>query len=134
MPEADGPWLVLQLAGHCLESGTLRPYWAGLHRYGVRRDLLVRVLATCVWLALVPIVPIAAARRRRLIGRALEGVVRAISAGVAVDVALARGVEWLARRGVARDGARSELERILAGFVSPSAAPPTAERARSRAS
>jgi hypothetical protein len=78
-------------------------------------------------------VPIAAARRRRLVGRALEGVVRAIAAGVEVDVALARGVDWLARRGVARDGARSDLERVLAGFVTPGAAPRAEERARSRA-
>jgi hypothetical protein len=48
--------------------------------------------------ALVTVVPAFAARRRRQIARAAEGVVRAVVAGIEVPTAVVRGMEWLARR------------------------------------
>ena len=76
---------------------------------------------------LLPIVPLLAMRRRRLVGRALEAVVRAIVAGVEVPTAVDRAVAWLSRKGLDAVQARADIERLLAGFLSSSAAAPPSE-------
>lgn len=124
-------WLVLQLARQSLECGTLRGYWPGLARHGAGRGVVTRGLAAVVWVALVPLVPVLAARRRRLIARALEGVVRAMVAGVDGPKAVHRAVALLERKGIEPVQARADLERLLSGFLS---APfPAHEGAASRA-
>jgi hypothetical protein len=128
-------WLVFQLARKSLESGTVRDYWTGLAREGEETGYATRGVAAVVWVALVAVIPVVAARRRRLIARALEGVVRAVVAGVEVPTALARALEWLERRGVEPTQARADLERLLGGFLStssPSEQPSSARDARSR--
>jgi hypothetical protein len=128
-------WLVFQLARKSLESGTLRDYWPGLAREGEEAGFATRGVAAVVWVALVAVIPIVAARRRRLIARALEGAVRAVVAGVEVPTALARAVDWLQRKGIEPTQARADLERLLGGFLSTSsrgAAPETSRDATSR--
>ncbi len=111
-------WLVFQLARGSLESGTLRDYWPGLKRHGTETGPVTRGVATLVWLALVPVIPAVAARRRRLIATALEGVVRAMLAGVEMPAAVSRAVTWLQRKGVEPVQGRADLERLLSGFLS----------------
>jgi len=123
-------WLVFQLARKSLQSGSLRDYWSGLARYGEAVGFGTRAAAAVVWVALVPVVPVVAARRRRLIARALEGVVRAVVAGVEVPTAVHRAVGWLERKGVEPVQARADLERLLGGFLSTSS--PNAPATRSR--
>jgi hypothetical protein len=114
-------WLVLELARQSLQSGTLRDYWPGLARHGSGTGMLTRGLAAVVWIALVPLIPALAARRRRLIARALEGVVRAVVAGVEVPTAVDRAVAWLERKRLDPIQARADLERLLGGVLSASA-------------
>ena len=111
-------WLILQLARKSLESGTLRDYWPDLVRHGAGTGFPTRAIATLVWIALVPVVPAVAARRRRLVAQALEGVVRAVVSGVEVPAATNRAVAWLQRKGVEPRQARDDLERLLGGFLS----------------
>src|SRR5262245_23687741 len=111
-------WLVMHLAARCLQNGSLRTFWPDLERHAGRPHLLTRGVATLAWLGLLPIVPLLAARRHRLVARALEAVVRAITAGERIPVAVDRGVRWLVRRGLAPEQARQDLERLLAGFLS----------------
>jgi hypothetical protein len=128
-------WLVFQLARKSLESGTVRGYWTGLAREGEGTGYLTRGVAALVWVGLVAVTPVVAARRRRLIARALEGVVRAVVAGVDVPTALARAVDWLEHRGVEPTQARADLERLLGGFLSTSSGreqPSSARDASSR--
>ena len=71
------------------------------------------------------------ATRLRKVTKALEGVVRAIVSGVEVPAALERAVGWLERKGLDPQRARSDLERLLAGFLSSSSAEkPEASRPR----
>ena len=111
-------WLILQLARKSLESGTLRDYWPDLARHGAGTVFPTRAIAALVWIALVPVVPAIAARRRRLIGQALEGVVRAVVSGVEVPAAVNRAVAWLERKGIESRQARADVERLLDGFLS----------------
>lgn len=90
--------------------------WLEIHRAG--RNRLTSVVAWVVYVALVPIVALVAARRRRLLARAVEGVVRAVVAGVEVPTALTRAVAWLEGKGLDPLQARADLERLLAGFLS----------------
>jgi hypothetical protein len=76
-----------------------------------------------VWVVLLPTVPLVAARRRRLIARALEAVVQSVVAGVAVSTAVDRGVAWLESKGLDRDRARTDLEAKVAGFLSDPSTP-----------
>src|SRR5262245_55364947 len=111
-------WLVTHVAARCLETGSLRTFWPELKRHAGRPQLLTRVVATLVWVGLLPIVPLLAGRRHRLVAHALEAVVRTIAAGEQVPVAVERGVRWLVRRGLTPEQARADLERLLAGFLS----------------
>jgi hypothetical protein len=114
-------WLMARLARQSLDAGTLRGYWPGLEANGSTDRTLTLWIARLVYVALAPIVPLVGARHRRLVAQALEGVVRAIASGVQVPAALERGVGWLERKGLDPQRARGELERLLAGFLSPSA-------------
>jgi hypothetical protein len=116
-PGAD-LWLLVQLARQSLETGSLRGYWPGLAREGAQPGVVTRTIAGVVWVALVPVVPAMAARRRRLIARALEGVVRAVVAGVDAPTAVNRAVAWLEGKRIDPIEARADLERLLAGFLS----------------
>jgi hypothetical protein len=111
-------WLVARLARQSLGSGTLRGYWPGLAMHGATRSALVTWLARVVYVALVPVVPLVAARHRRLVARALESVVRAVVAGVEVRTAVDRAVALLEHKGLDPVQARVDLERLLAGFLS----------------
>jgi hypothetical protein len=111
-------WLVMHLAARCLETGSLRTFWQELERHAGRPHLLTRGVATLVWIGLLPIVPLLARRRHRLVARALEAVVRTIASGEQIPVAVDRGVRWLVRKGLPADQARADLERLLAGFLS----------------
>src|SRR5262249_10174365 len=86
--------------------------------HGATRSTRVVWVARSVSAALVPIVPLVAARHRRLVARALESVVRAIVAGVEVRTAVDRAVALLEHKGLDPLEARADLERLLAGFVS----------------
>ena len=108
----------MQLARKSIESGTLRDYWPGLARHGAGDGFSTRGIAAIVWMALVPVVPAVAARRRRLIAQALEGVVRAVVSGIEVPAAVNRAVAWLQRKGLEPLQARADLERQLGGFLS----------------
>jgi hypothetical protein len=124
-------WLVARLARESLDAGTLRGYWPGLKANGSTDRTLTVWVARLVYVALVPIVPMVAVRHRRLVAAALEGVVRAIVSGVEVPAALEHGVGWLERKGLDPQRARSDLERLLAGFLSASSAEkPEASRPR----
>ena len=120
--EPGGPaadlWLVFQLARQGLETGSLRGYWPGLSHGEARPGVVTRAIAGIVWMALVPVVPVMAARRRRLVARALEGVVRAVVAGVEAPTAVDRAVAWLERHGLDPVQSRTDLDRLLAGFLS----------------
>ncbi len=119
MPDPGGNLRRLrEVAVDCLERGTLRTYWPRLTRETTAPAVLTRGVAAVVWVVLLPIVPLLAARRRRLIARALEAVVRSIVAGVEVPTAVDRGVAWLEGKGVDRVRARTDLERKVAGFLS----------------
>ena len=111
-------WLVARLARQSIDSGTLRGYWPGLALHRSNRSTLTVWAARVVYVALVPIVPVVAARHRRLVARALEAVVRAVVGGVAVPTAVERAVAWLERKGLDPTRAREDLERLLAGFLS----------------
>jgi len=113
-------WLVVQLARESLATGSLRGYWPGLERYGAGAGLPTRGIAVLLWIALVTVVPAVAARRRRLIARAAEGVVRAVVAGIEVPTAVDRGMEWLEWKGIEPQQGRADLERLLDGFLSSS--------------
>ena len=113
-------FLVLELARESLATGSLRDYWPAFERYGTDAGLPTRGLAAVVWIALVPLVPVVAARRRRLVAQALEGVVRAVVAGVEVSTAMQRGMEWLECKGIELEQGRADLERLLRGFLSSS--------------
>src|SRR5215471_18425518 len=98
---------IVQLARRSLVGGTVHGYWRDVDtncESDGAAGLMVRGVAGAVYATLVPIVPLLAARRRRLVGRALEAVVRAIV--------------WLARKGLDSVEARADLERLLAGFLS----------------
>ena len=124
-------WLVARLARESLDTGTLRGYWPGLEANGSTDRTLTVWVARLVYVALAPIVPVVGARHRRLVAAALEGVVRAIVSGVQVPAALERAVGWLERKGLDPQRARSDLERLLAGFLSASSAEkPEASRPR----
>jgi len=124
-------WLVARLARESLDTGTLRGYWPGLEANGSTDRTLTVWVARLVYVAIAPIVPVVGARHRRLVAKALEGVVRAIVSGVQVPAALERGVGWLERKGLDPQRARSDLERLLAGFLSASSAEkPEASRPR----
>jgi hypothetical protein len=85
-----------------------------------------------VWVGLVPLVSAMAARRRRLIARALEGVVRAVVDGVDPPVAVERAVALLHRKGLEPEQARADLERLMAGFLASGSEAVAARSARSR--
>jgi hypothetical protein len=124
-------WLVARLARESLDTGTLRGYWPGLEANGSTDRTLTVWVARLVYVALAPIVPVVAVRHRRLVAAALEGVVRAIVSGVQAPAALERAVGWLERKGLDPQRARSDLERLLAGFLSASSAEkPEASRPR----
>ena len=123
-------WLVAHLGARCLESGSLRTFWPELERHADHPGILTRAVATVVWLGLLPVVPFLAARRRRLVARALEAVVRTIATGEQVSVAVDRGVSWLVRRGLSPERARQDLERLLAGFLSGARSDAVVERPR----
>jgi hypothetical protein len=124
-------WLVARLARESLDTGTLRGYWPGLEANGSTDRTLTVWVARLVYVAIAPIVPVVGVRHRRLVAKALEGVVRAIVSGVPVPAALERGVGWLERKGLDPQRARSDLERLLAGFLSASSAEkPEASRPR----
>jgi hypothetical protein len=126
-------WLVMHLAARCLEDGSLRTFWPELERHAGRPRILTRGVATLVWLGLLPIVPLLARRRHRLVARALEAVVRTIAAGEQVPVAVDRGVRWLVRKGLNPERARQDLERLLAGFLSGAPSNAVVERSRKTA-
>jgi hypothetical protein len=128
-PAADW-WLVLHLAGRCLENGSLRTFWPELERHAAYPGLLTRGIATLVWLGLLLAVPLLAERRRRLVARTLEATMRRIVRGEQMSAAVDRGVCGLVRRGLSPERARDDLERLLAGFLSgaPKAATGTAPR------
>ncbi|HKA86704.1 MAG TPA: hypothetical protein VKE22_03525 [Haliangiales bacterium] len=112
---------IVQLARRSLVGGTVHGYWRDVDtncESDGAAGLMVRGVAGAVYATLFPIVPLLAARRRRLVGRALEAVVRAIVAGVEVPIAVNRAVGWLARKGLDSVEARADLERLLAGFLS----------------
>jgi len=112
---------IVQLARRSLVGGTVHGYWRDVDtncESDGAAGLMVRGVAGAVYATLLPIVPLLAARRRRLVGRALEAVVRAIVAGVEVPIAVNRAVDWLARKGLDSVEARADLERLLAGFLS----------------
>lgn len=112
---------IAQLVRRSLVGGTVHGYWRDLDAHcesDGASALMVRGVAGAVYVALLPIVPLLAARRRRLVGRALEAVVRAIVAGVEVPTAVNHAVGWLARKGLDSVQARADLERLLAGFLS----------------
>ena len=113
-------WLVARLARESLDAGTLRGFWPGLEANGSTDRRLTRWTARVVYVALVPIVPLVRARNRRLLAHALEGVVRAVVSGVQAPTALERGVRWLEGKGLDPQQARSDLEQLLAGFLSSS--------------
>jgi hypothetical protein len=124
-------WLVARLARESLDTGTLRGYWPGLEANGSTDRRLTIWVARLVYVALAPIVPVVRVRHRRLVAAALEGVVRAIVSGVEVPAALERAVGWLERKGLDPQRARSDLDRLLAGFLSASSAEkPEASRPR----
>ncbi len=108
-------WLVWQLGRRSLATGSLRDYWPGLARYDEGAGAATRAIAAVVWVVLVAVV---AARRRRLIGRAIDGVVRAVVAGIEVPAAVRRAVEWLEWKGIDPEQGRADLERLLGGFLS----------------
>jgi len=113
--------IIAQLAKRSLVSGTMHGYWRDLGTHGGSAGagaVVVRGIAGAVYVALLPVVPLLAARRRRLVGRALEAVVRAIVSGVEVPTAVDRGVGWLTRKGLDSAQARADIERLLAGFLS----------------
>jgi hypothetical protein len=124
---------VVQLARQSLETGSLRGYWPGLSRDGARPGVVTRAIAGVVWVALVPVVPAMRTRRRRLIARALEGVVRAVVAGVDAPTAVSRAVAWLERKRIDPVEARADLERLLAGFLSSAPADKATAAGRPRA-
>jgi hypothetical protein len=124
-------WLVARLARESLDAGSLRGYWSRLEANGSTGRTLTLWIARLVYVALAPIVPLVGARHRRLVAQALEGVVRAIVSGVEVPAALERGVGWLERKGLDPQRARSDLEQLLAGFLS-SSAPAKPEETRPR--
>ena len=124
-------WLVARLARESLDTGTLRGYWPGLEANGSTDRTFTVWVARLVYVALAPIVPVVGMRHRRLVTKALEGVVRAIVSGVQAPAALERAVGWLERKGLDPQRARSDLERLLAGFLSASSAEkPEASRPR----
>src|SRR5262245_11190021 len=111
-------WLVLHLAVRCLENGSLRTFWPELERHAAHPRLLIRGIATLVWLGLLLAVPLLAERRHRLIAHTLEATVRSIVRGEQVSAAVDRRVRRLVRRGLSPERARDDLERLLAGFLS----------------
>jgi len=122
--------VIAQLVHRSLVSGTVHGYWRDLETHcesDGARALVVRGLAGVAYATLLPIVPLLAARRRRLVGRALEAVVRAIVAGVEVPTAVDRAVAWLSRKGLDAVQARADIERLLAGFLSSSSATASSE-------
>ena len=124
-------WLVVRLARESLDAGTLRGFWPGLEANGSTDRALARWAARVAYVALVPVMPLVRARRRRLLAHALEGVVRAVVAGVEAPTALEHGVRWLEGKGLDPQRARNDLEQLLAGFLS-SSAPARAEAAAPR--
>jgi hypothetical protein len=115
---------IAQLMRRSLVGASVHGYWRDLaaHRESQGAGgLVVRGVAGVVYATLLPIVPLLAMRRRRLVGRALEAVVRAIVAGVEVPTAVDRAVAWLSRKGLDAVQARADIERLLAGFLSSSA-------------
>src|SRR4030095_468608 len=103
-----------------LETGSLRGYWPGLAREVAQPGVVTRTIAGVVWVALGPVRPAMAARaarRRRLIARALEGVVRAVVAGVDAPTAVNRAVAWLEGKRIDPIEARARLERLRAGCL-----------------
>jgi hypothetical protein len=113
--------VIAQLARRSLVGGTVHGYWRDLGAHcesDGASAAVVRAIAGAVYVALLPVVPLLAARRRRLVGRALEAAVRAIVAGVEVQTAVDRAVAWLARKGLDSAQARGDIERLLAGFLS----------------
>src|SRR5262245_4806460 len=121
---------IVQLARRSLVGGTVHGYWRDVDtncESDGAAGLMVRGVAGAVYATLLPIVPLLAARRRRLVGRALEAVVRAIVAGVEVPIAVNRAVAWLSRKGLDAVQARADIERLLAGFLSSSSAAPPSE-------
>ena len=116
---------IAQLMRRSLVGGSVHGYWRdlGTHRESQGAGgLVVRGVAGVAYATLLPIVPLLAMRRRRLVGRALEAVVRAIVAGVEVPTAVDRAVAWLSRKGLDAVQARADIERLLAGFLSSSSA------------
>ena len=123
--------VIAQLVHRSLVSGTVHGYWRDLatHRESQGAGgLVVRGVAGVAYATLLPIVPLLAMRRRRLDGRPHEAVVRAIVAGVEVPTAVDRAVAWLSRKGLDAVQARADIERLLAGFLSSSAARPSESR------
>jgi hypothetical protein len=123
--------IIARLMRRSLVGGSVHGYWRDLaaHCESQRAGgLVVRGVAGVAYATLLPIVPLLAMRRRRLVGRALESVVRAIVAGVEVPTAVDRAVAWLSRKGLDAVQARADIERLLAGFLSSSAAPPSESR------
>jgi hypothetical protein len=115
--------IIAQLVQRSLVGGTVHGYWRDLDEHCESEGtsaLLVRGVAGVAYATLLPIVPLLAARRRRLVGRALEVVVRAIVAGVEVPTAVDRAVAWLSRKGLDAAQARTDIERLLSGFLSSS--------------
>jgi hypothetical protein len=129
-------WAVFALAGRSLATGSLRGYWRGVAEHarggGPLGWIATRGLAAVLWLVLLPVVPLLAAHRRRVYGRALETMVREVAAGVEVPRALERGVRMLVRTGMDRAEAQATAERLLAGFLSPGREAASADEARAR--
>ena len=122
---------IAQLMRRSLVAGSVHGYWRDLaaHRESQGAGgLVVRGVAGVAYATLLPIVPLLAMRRRRLVGRALETVVRAIVAGVEVPTAVDRAVAWLSRKGLDAVQARADIERLLAVFLSSAAIPPSESR------
>src|SRR5262245_66599374 len=76
---------IVQLMRRSLVGGSVHGYWRDLaaHRESQGAGgLVVRGVAGAAYATLLPIVPLLAMRRRRLVGRALEAVVRgSVAAG-----------------------------------------------------
>jgi hypothetical protein len=123
--------IIAQLVQRSLVGGTVRGYWRDLDAHCESEGagaLVVRGVAGVAYATLLPIVPLLAARRRRLVARALEAVVRAIVAGIEVPTAVDRAVAWLSRKGLDAVQARADIERLLSGFLSSPAAEPSDSR------
>src|SRR5262249_49409860 len=118
--------IIAQLVQQSLVGASLHGYWRDVDVHCESQGaggLVVRSIAGVAYATLLPIVPLLAARRRRLVARALEAVVRAIVAGIDVPTAVDRAVAWLSRKGLDAVQARADIERLLSGFLASSVAP-----------